>query len=122
MIFLELLDEKQDCEVPPELQISDETRQKARELYRNGVDAEYVHIYVHCMEKIEVLHNAKIIHGDIKPDIFMNNASVVCDFSRSWSWEDNKPCLDKFNPRQGPRSFETRKEGERKLLQKLVLK
>jgi tRNA A-37 threonylcarbamoyl transferase component Bud32 len=28
-------------------------------------------IYIHCMEKFEVLHNTKIIHGDIKPGIFL---------------------------------------------------
>jgi len=76
------------------------------------------------MEKIEVLHGARVIHGDIKPDIFMNSASVICDFSRSWSWdEDNdEPCIDPFSQRRGPRSFETRRKGEREWLQKLVIR
>lgn len=59
-----------------ELHISDITRQKAQELYEDGIDIEYVHIYIHCMAKTEVLHNAQIIHGDVKPDIFINRASV----------------------------------------------
>ena len=74
------------------------------------------------MEKIEVLHSARVIHRDIKPDIFMNRASVICDFSRSWSWEEGKyePCLDSFRQRDGPRSFESRRKGEQISLLDLV--
>jgi hypothetical protein len=75
------------------------------------------------MEKIEALHDARIIQSDIKPDVFMNHASVLCDFSHAWSWDkdNDEPCLDSFKPRLGPRSFETRSKGERKALQRMVI-
>jgi hypothetical protein len=115
-----LIDGTQTQKGLPDLQISDATVQEAQDLLKQNLDVEYVHIYIHCMEKFEVLHNAKIIHGDPKPDIFLNCASVVLDFSRSWSWEDDGPCLDSFLPRKGPRSFETRRRGERNWLLGLV--
>jgi len=124
IIILELLDGIEMHNEEYDLQISDLTRHTAQGLYSDGLDAEYVHIYVHCMEKIEALHGARIVHNDIKPDVFMNGASVVCDFSNSWSWDkdSDEPCLDPFRPRQGPTSFETRSEGERGWLQKMVIR
>lgn len=113
VVILELIDGTQNQKGLSDLQISDATVQEAQDLLKQNLDAEYVHMYIHCMEKIEVLHNAKIIHGDVKPDIFLNCASVVLDFSRSWSWEGGEPCLDSFLPQKGPRSFETRRCGKR---------
>lgn len=76
MVFIELQDGTKTSGAPVELQISGITRQKAHELYEEGIDIEYTHIYIYCMENIEVLHNAKIIHGDVKPDILINCALV----------------------------------------------
>lgn len=123
IIVLELLDGIEIHNEEYDLNISDLTHQTAQGLYNDALDAEYVHIYIHCMEKIEALHDANIVHNDIKPDVFMNGASVVWDFSNSWSWDkdNDEPCLDPFRPRQGPRSFETRSEGERGWLQKMVI-
>ncbi|KFY78723.1 hypothetical protein V499_02163 [Pseudogymnoascus sp. VKM F-103] len=115
-VILELLDGKEVHNNQYELQISDSTRQVAQELYNDdGIDAEYIHIYIHCMEKIDALHSGRAVHSDIKPDVFMNCASVMIDFSSSWSWEDGKdePCLDPFRRRQGPTTFESRSKGER---------
>ncbi|KFY96664.1 hypothetical protein V498_02569 [Pseudogymnoascus sp. VKM F-4517 (FW-2822)] len=115
IIILELLDGKEVHNEQYELQASDSTREVAQKLYNeDGIDAEYVHIYIHCMEKIEALHNGRAIHGDVKPDIFMNHTSVIIDFGRSWSWEEgkDKQCLDPFRPRQGPTSFEMRRKIE----------
>ncbi|KFZ09917.1 hypothetical protein V502_08417 [Pseudogymnoascus sp. VKM F-4520 (FW-2644)] len=125
VVILELLDGKEVHNNQYDLQISDSTRQIAQKLYNeDGIDAEYTHIYIHCMEKIEVLHRGRVVHKDIKPDIFMNFASVVIDFSHSWSWEDGKdePCLDPFSRRQGPRSFETRSKGERDSFRSTVIR
>ncbi|OBT74835.1 hypothetical protein VF21_06463 [Pseudogymnoascus sp. 05NY08] len=111
VIILELLDGKEIHNERYELQISNSTRQVAEELYNDdGIDAEYIHIYIHCMEKIDALHSGRAVHSDIKPDVFMNCASVMIDFSSSWSWEDGKdePCLDPFRRRQGPTTFESR--------------
>lgn len=108
IIILELLDGKEVHNEQYELQASDSTREVAQKLYNeDGIDTEYVHIYIHCMEKIEALHKGRAIHGDVKPDIFMNHASVIIDFGRSWSWEGGKDeqCLDPFRPRQGPTSL-----------------
>jgi serine/threonine protein kinase len=116
VIILELLDGKEIHNERYELQISDSTGQVAQELYNDdGIDAEYIHIYIHCMEKIDILHGGRIVHSDIKPDVFMNCASVMIDFNHSWSWEDGKdePCLDPFRRRQGPTTFELRSKGDR---------
>jgi serine/threonine protein kinase len=123
VIILELLDEKEIHNDQYELQISDSTRQVAQELYNYyGIDAEYVHIYIHCMEKIDILHGGRVVHRDIKPDVFMNCASVIIDFSHSWSWEDGKdePCLDPFRRRQGPTTFESHSKCERDSFRRLV--
>lgn len=121
IIVLELLDGTTVHNAQSDMQIGDITRQTAQELYKNGLDAEYVHMYIHCMEKVEVLHDARVIHGDIKPDVFMNYASVICDFSASWSWnEDKDECLDPFSHR-GPRTFETRREGEQDSVRDMVI-
>jgi hypothetical protein len=102
------------------LQISDATVREAQDLLKQNLDAEYVYTYIHCMERFKVLYNAKIIHGDVKPDIFLNYTSVVLNFSRSWSWEDDEPCLDSFLQRKGLRSFETPWRGERNWLLEFV--
>ncbi|ELR02807.1 hypothetical protein GMDG_05744 [Pseudogymnoascus destructans 20631-21] len=124
IIILELLDGIEVHNAQGDVRISNSTRQYAQELYKNGLDAEYVHIYIHCMEKMEVLHGARVIHGDIKPDVFMNCASVICDFSRSWSWDEGKeePCLDAFSPHRGPKSFEDRRKGEQDSLRTMVIR
>ncbi|OBT77824.1 hypothetical protein VF21_03259 [Pseudogymnoascus sp. 05NY08] len=123
IILLELLDGVEIHNAQGDAQISDSTRRHAQELYNDGLDTECVHMYIHCMEKVEVLHGARIIHGDIKPDVFMNSASVICDFSMSWSWDEDEdePCLDAFSHR-GPRSFETRREGEQDSLRAMVMR
>ncbi|OBT68664.1 hypothetical protein VE03_01701 [Pseudogymnoascus sp. 23342-1-I1] len=123
IIILELLDGKEIHNGQYDLHVSDLTRQVAQKLYNDdGIDVKYIHIYLHCMEKIEALHSGRDIHGDIKPDVFMNHASVMIDFSISWSWEDGKdePCLDPFRPRQGPTTFESRSKGDRESFEWLV--
>jgi serine/threonine protein kinase len=65
------------------MQISDATVREAHGLLKQNLDAKYVHVYIHCIEKFKVLYNTKIIHGDVKPDNFLNCASVVLDFGRS---------------------------------------
>ena len=125
IIILELLDGKEIHNEEYNLQISDSTRQVAQKMYNDdGIDAEFIHIYIHCMEKIEILHRGRVLHNDPKPDIFMNHASVVIDFSHSWSWEEGKdePCLDPFRRSQGPRSFEARRDGEQNFMRSLVIR
>lgn len=73
-----------------DLQISDLAHKTAQELYDNGLDNEYIHIYIYCIEKIKALHDAGIVHADVKPDMFMNNASVICDFSL-WDRDNYEP-------------------------------
>jgi hypothetical protein len=60
-----------------DLQISHLTYQTALKLYHDEIDLDYVHIYIHCVEKIEVLYEIRVIHGGIKADVFLNDASVV---------------------------------------------
>lgn len=59
IILLELLDGIEVHNAEGHVHISDSTRQHAQGLYNDGLDAECVHMYIHCMEKVEVLHGAR---------------------------------------------------------------
>jgi hypothetical protein len=106
-----------------QLNISDESVESASALL-DSLDVSTVHVYVHVMEIVEVLHNARVIHGDIRHDAFLDysvtGAEVMLDFSKSYVYSEDKkiPCLDPF--RRSPRTIDERKKGENIAVRSLV--
>lgn len=118
IIVLELLDKPRSCPRSP-LSLSEATLVTAKDVYSELTDDEYVHIYIHLREAVDILHQHGIIHGEIAPKALMN--SVLFDFSKSWVDTGDLPCLDElFKPK--PRTFEKRRDGELKAIRNLVLK
>lgn len=123
IIVLELLDKPRFSPRLPELSLSNPSLMKAKQLYSELKDYEYVHIFVHLYEMADILHQIKIIHSDIKPenlvDYSITRSSVLFDFSRSWvSMNNSVPCLDPFKTK--PRTFEERRDSELDAIRRMV--
>ena len=112
-IVLELLSESRPWPILPELYWSG-SLSRARQLYSELRDVEYVHIFIHLLEIVDTLHNIGIIHSDVKAENVRR--SVLFDFSKSWVYTEDLPCLD----RGQPRTLEQRQEGELKAIYNLV--
>lgn len=112
-IVLELLLESRPWPTLPELYQSSSLF-RARQLYSELGDVEYVHIFIHLSETVDTLHNIGIIHSDIKAENI--RPSVLFDFSKSWVYMKDLPCLD----RGQPRTLKQRQEGELKAICNLV--
>ncbi|KAH6724412.1 hypothetical protein BKA61DRAFT_588416 [Leptodontidium sp. MPI-SDFR-AT-0119] len=123
MVILELPDQRQPCQDEHDLRLSDESLISAKKLHADSMDPEYIHIFIHLCEMVETLHQAKIIHADLKEDNLIDFAiggrPVLLDFSISWTYSDNIPCLEPF--RRTPRTFEERRIGDLYGIEYMVL-
>ena len=113
-IVLELLSESRPWPILPELYWSSSSLFRARQLYSELGNIEYVHIFLHLLEMADTLHNVGIIHGDIKAENV--KCSMLFDFSKSWVYMEDLPCLD----RGQVRILKQGKEGELKVIYNLV--
>jgi serine/threonine protein kinase len=123
IIVLELLDNpRSGCRLP-DLNLSKFLLMRAKQVYCESKDYEYTHILIHLYEIVDILHQTKIIHSDIKPDNLIDysvtKSSVLFDFSRSWVSMDSLPCLDPFQRK--PKTFEERRASELDGVRNLVL-
>jgi serine/threonine protein kinase len=113
IVVLELL-EGPSAPLTHNVILSDQSLAMARKLYLEGNDCECVHMFTHTCEMVDILHRAKIIHGDLKPDNLLDHDSagkpVLLDFSRSWTYVEDLPCLDMF--KRQPRKLKERRLGE----------
>ena len=123
MIVLELLDQQRPSSQLPEMNLSASLLSMAKEIYLNLGNREYIHIFIHLCEMVDILHRVGIIHADIKPENLLDytvmSSSVLFDFSKSWVYADDLPCLDPFQKK--PRTFEERRNGELESIKRLVL-
>jgi serine/threonine protein kinase len=123
IIVLELLEKSRFSPGLSELRLSESLLMTAKRLYSELGDYEYVHIFVHLSEMVDILHQIKIIHSDVKPDNLIDysvtKSSVLFDFSRSWVSIDSLPCLDPF--KKEPKTFEERRDSELDGVRRLVL-
>ena len=79
---------------------------KARQLYCDLGDVEYVHIFIHLSEAVETLHGIGVIHGDVQADNISH--SVLFDFSKSWVFSEGLPSIDQGRMR----TLKDRQKGE----------
>ncbi|KAH7418728.1 hypothetical protein BKA64DRAFT_655078 [Cadophora sp. MPI-SDFR-AT-0126] len=114
MVILELLDQPRPCQDGHDLRLSDYSLILAKNLHSDSMDPEYIHIFIHLCEMVETLHHAEIIHADLKEDNIIGFAiagrPMLLDFSKSWTYSDNIPCLDPFKKK--PWTFEERRIAE----------
>ncbi len=123
VVILELLDKPRDSPELPKLSLSNSLLRKAKQLYFQQKDYEYIHVAIHLYEIFDTLHQIRIIHSDIKSQNFIDYAitgsPVLFDFSISWVSMNGLLCLDRF--RRKPRTFEERRDSELDYIERLVL-
>jgi serine/threonine protein kinase len=124
IVVLELLEIPRINLRLPELTLNESSLNTAKQLYSEIKNYEYIHIFIHFCEIIDILHRIKIIHSDLKPDNLIDysitRSSVLFDFSRSWVSMDNLPCLDPF--KRKPKTFEERRDSELNAIKHIVLR
>ncbi|KAH9211365.1 hypothetical protein DL95DRAFT_392544 [Leptodontidium sp. 2 PMI_412] len=110
MVILELLDQRQPCQDEHDLRLSDESLISAKKLHADSMDPEYIHIFIHLCEMVETLHQAKIIHADLKEDNLIDFAiggrPVLLDFSISGHTQTTYLVLSLSGGRPGPSKSE----------------
>jgi hypothetical protein len=111
VVVLELLNGPRNLEQPRFTEVNELSLSKAKELH---LDLESTHIFLHIREMVDTLYNARISHGDIKPDAFVDygliGGQAMYDFSKSWVANYRSPCLDPFSRR--PRRLDEHFDGE----------
>lgn len=115
--------EKPTATILSEVKLSEASSMMAKVIYAKTKSCQDVHVFIHFCEMIEKLHQAQIIHGDLKHDNLLDYSiaqrPVLLDFSRSWTYTDDLPCLDPF--RREPRRFEERCLAELLVIREMVL-
>jgi hypothetical protein len=104
-VVLELLSESRAWPTLPESYASGSLL-RARQLYSELGDVEYVHTFIHLSEIVQTLHNIGIIHGDITAENI--SRSALFDFSKSWVFIGGLPSIDHGSIR----TLNERQEGE----------
>lgn len=123
-IVLELIEQPRSCQILQEVDLNDSFITMTKQLWTEIKDHEYIHIFVHLYEMVDLLHQINIIHADVKPDNLadydITKSSVLFDFSSSWVYTDNLPCLDPF--KRKPRTLDERRDGELDAVRQFVIR